>query len=625
MTFCNHGRLDRWLPMSGNRSGYSMALLQPLPPKLPSVVGSLRGERTVGRRFQAVVLLLLFVLILGAFGLRLFQLQVVNGERNRQRADSNRIRLVPKRPARGTITDRNGKILAGSRLSHTVSLWPIALPEEEWPAVIERLATVLRMPAADIQRRVEQAGYFSIESITIAQGLSQAQATALSEYLNDMPGVRLEAEAVRNYPNGDLAAHVLGYTGELTDTQLAERRTQGYRMGDVVGQAGVESAFESALRGQWGGQQVEVNSAGRIIQILGDKPSVSGQDVQLTLDSDLQRAAEAALGNRRGAIVAMDPNNGAILAMASWPTYDPNIFTGPISHAQWAQLQSANHPFLNRSLRAFPPASTFKIVTTAAALESGDYSPDTVLPTYPYLQVGGVRFGEWNRAGFGPLGFTGAMAWSSDTFFYQTARRMGGPPLIEMTRRFGFGRKTGIELADEESAGIVPDDAWKQDVLGTSWVIGDAINMSIGQGYLTATPLQVAVMFAAPANGGYLVQPHLLKDNEDARIWRESLNLSDVTLDILHRGLRQVITSGTAKALNVSHIPPFAGKTGTAEADPGLSHAWFGAYAPLDNPEVVVVAFAEHSGGGGGKVTAPMVLQVLEAYFGYEQEAPAQP
>jgi penicillin-binding protein 2 len=604
-----------------------MALIQQLPSKLPSRVGSLQGGRTVGRRFQAVFLLLLFVSILGAFGLRLFQLQVVNGERNRQLADSNRIRLVPKRPARGTITDRNGKILAGSRLSHTVSIWPIALPEEEWPAVIDRLATVLKMPAEDIQRRVEQAGYSSLESITVAQGISTAQATALAEYISELPGVRLEAEAVRNYPNGDLAAHVLGYTGELTDEQLEERRADGYRMGDVVGQSGAESAFESTLRGTWGGQQVEVDSAGRIIQILGEKPSISGRDVQLTLDSELQRAAEAALGTRRGAIVAMDPNNGAILAMASWPTYDPNIFTGPISQAQWAQLQGANHPFLNRALRSFPPASTFKIVTTAAAIESGEFSPDTVLPTYPYLQVGGVRFGEWNHAGFGPLGFTGAMAMSSDTFFYQTARRMGGPPLIEMTRRFGFGRETGIELGSEESPGLVPDDAWKQEALGTSWVIGDAINMSIGQGYLTATPLQVAMMFAVPANGGYLVQPHILKDNEEARSWRESLNLSDVTIDILQRGLRQVITSGTAKALNVSHIPPFAGKTGTAEADPGLSHAWFGAYAPMENPEVVVVAFAEHSGGGGGKVAAPMVLQVLEAYFGAqkEQEAAAQP
>ncbi len=595
-----------------------MALLQ----KLPQVPDTLRG-RTVGRSFQAVVLLgLVSVLLLGAFGLRLFQLQVVEGDRNRQLADSNRIRLVPKRPARGTIYDRNGKILAGSRLSHTISIWPIALPRDQWPTVINRLSKVLGVPPEEIQQRLAQAGYESIESITIARGISPAQATALAEYTNELPGVRLEAEAVRNYPNGDLAAHVLGYTGELTDQQLAARRDKGYRLGDVVGQMGAESAFESTLHGAWGGQQVEVDSAGRIISILGEKPAVAGQDIQLTIDLDLQRAAEAALGDRQGAIVAMDPRNGAILAMASWPTYDPNIFTTRITEAQWAQLQGANHPFLNRSLQAFPPASTFKIVTTAAAIESGQYAPGTVLPTYPYLQVGGVQFGEWNRAGFGPLGFTGAMAWSADTFFYQVAMRIGGPTLIEMTRRFGFGRKTGLELGAEESAGLVPDDTWKRETLDTPWVIGDGINMSIGQGFLQATPLQVAGMFAIAANDGYKVTPHILKDNEEHRNWKESLELSDATIDVLQRGLRQVITGGTAQALNVSHIPPIAGKTGTAEAPPGLSHAWFGAYAPLDNPEIVVVTFAEHDGGGGGAVAAPMALKVLEAYFGEETEEP---
>jgi penicillin-binding protein 2 len=570
-------------------------------------------------------MLVVTAILLAAFGTRLFQLQIVHGERNRQLADSNRIRLVPKRPARGTILDRNGKILAGSRLSHTVSIWPIALPESEWPVVIDRLATVLKIPPEEIQTRLEQAGYESIEAVTIARGISTAQATALAEYSNELPGVRLEAEAVRNYPNGDLAAHVIGYTGELTDEQLAAKRDQGYRLGDVVGQLGAEAAFEPILHGSWGGQQVEVDSAGRIISILGEKPAIAGEDVQLTLDLELQRAAEAALGTRPGAIVAMDPRNGAILAMASWPTYDPNIFTSRMTEEQWRQLQGADHPFLNRALQGFPPASTFKIVTTAAALESGQYSADTVLPTFPYLQVGGVQFWDWNKAGFGPLGFTGAMAWSSDTFFYQVGRRIGGPTLIEMTRRFGFGSKTGFEFVSEESPGLVADDAWKQENVGVEWLVGDSINMSIGQGFLQATPLQVAGMFAISANDGYRITPHIRKDNEAAQNWRESIGLSDTTIDVLHRGLRRVITGGTATSMNVPHLPPLAGKTGTAEADPGLSHAWFGGYAPMDDPEIVVVAFAEHSGGGGGKVAAPMVLQVLDAYFnGNQSDNPDQ-
>lgn len=588
-----------------------MALLQ----NLPQISDPLKG-RTVGKRYQAVVLMVLATTVLiGAFATRLAHLQLIDGDRNRQLAENNRIRLVPKRPARGALLDRNGKILAGSRLSHSVSIWPIALPKSEWPKVLKRLAIILNVPEEELRNRLEQVGYESIESITIARGISPAQATALAEYGDELKGVYLEAEAVRNYPNGDLAAHVLGYTGELTDEQLEARQSDGYRLGDVVGQMGAEAAFESQLRGTWGGQQVEVDSAGRVIRILGSKPAKSGNDVQLTLDLELQRAAEAALGNRIGAVVAIDPNNGSILALASRPAFDPNIFSTRITEEQWAQLQGETHPFLNRALQGFPPASTFKIVTTAAALESGAYSPDVVLPTYPYIAVGGIQFWDWNRAGFGPLGFTGAMAMSSDTFFYQVAMRMKERPLIEMTRRFGFGSLTGIEIVDEESPGLVPDDAWKRENIGYEWMLGDSINMSIGQGYLQATPLQVAVMFAVAANGGYRVKPHLLKDNEDLKNWRESLGLKPSTVDVLQRGLRQVITRGTAKALNDPNLPPLAGKTGTAEAPPYESHTWFGAYAPADKPEIVVVTFGEHSGGGGGSVAAPMAKQVLAAYF----------
>ena len=574
------------------------------------------SDRTVGKHFQAVVAMILVSGVLfGAVGTRLAQLQLVEGPRNRQRAETNRIRLVPKRPARGALLDRNGKILASSRLSHAVSIWPIALPRSEWPLVVDRLSSILNVAPDSIRQRLEQAGYESIEAITIARGISPAQATAIAEFGDELPGVRLEAEAVRNYPNGDLAAHALGYTGEITQAELDDPTYETYRMGDIIGQMGAEAAFESQLQGEWGGQQVEVDSSGRVISVLGNKPAISGNDVQLTIDLELQKLAEQALGNTRGAIVALDPQSGGVLAMASRPTFDPNIFTTNITDAQWAQLQGAEHPFLNRSLQGFAPASTFKIVTTAAGIESGEYSPSAVLPTFPFLRIGGIQFWDWNNAGFGPLGWRGAMAMSSDTFFYQVGRKVGGETLIDWTRRFGFGTKTGIELASEESPGLVPDDAWKQENMGYGWYVGDTINMSIGQGFLQTSPLQVAVMFAVPANGGYLVTPHLLKDSRTEDDWRESVGLQPVTIEVLQDGLRQVISSGTARSLNLPNIPPIAGKTGTAEAPPFENHAWFGAYAPAENPEVLIVAFAEHSGGGGGSVAAPMVKQMLEAYY----------
>lgn len=588
-----------------------------LPSRTQIAVGFDRdSERTVGRHFQSVIVMLLVsVVLFGAVGSRLAQLQLIEGTRNRQRAETNRIRLVPKRPARGALLDRNGKVLAGNRLSHSISVWPIALPRSEWPGVIERLAQILDVAPEEIQKRLEQAGYESIESITIARGISPGQATAVAEFGTELPGIRLEAEAVRNYPNGDLGAHVLGYTGEITDDELDQEVYEGYRLGDVIGQMGAEAAFESDLRGQWGGQQVEVDSSGRVISVLGEKPSVSGNDVQLTIDLELQKLAEQAIGDRKGAIVALEPKTGEVLAMVSRPTFDANIFTKNISDEQWTQLQGADFPFLNRALQGFAPASTFKIVTSTAGIESGSFAPDAILPTFPYINAGGILFWDWNNAGFGPLGFRGAIAMSSDTFFYQVGRRVGGETMIQWTRRYGFGSKTGIEIANEESSGLVPDDAWKTEQLGYGWFLGDTINMSIGQGFLQTTPLQVAVMFAVPASGGYKVTPHLRKDAPRPEGWREPMGLQPSTIKVLQDGLRQVVSAGTAGSLNLPNLPPIAGKTGTAEAPPRPNHAWFGAYAPADDPEILVVAFAEHSGGGGGSITAPMVKQILEEYY----------
>jgi penicillin-binding protein 2 len=519
---------------------------------------------------------------------------------------------------RGNIFDRNGKILATSGLSHSVFIWPLSHTKPGWQQTVKRLSEILEMPEAEIIKAVEEEGYNSTTLVRIARGLTPAQVIALEEYNSELEGVEVDIEPLRKYPNAEVAAHVLGYTGELNAEELARRRHLGYRLGDIVGQMGIEASQEQHLRGEWGGQQVEVDGTGRVIDILGEKEAKSGKDLHLTLNLDLQKAAETALGDRKGAIVALDPNNGEVLAMVSRPTFDPNIFSGRISPETWKALQSQGNPFVNRALRGFPPASTFKIVTAAAGMESGEFPPGVVLPTYAYLNVGGVRFGEWNRAGFGPAGYVKALQWSSNTFFGQIGQGVGEAILVKWSRRFGFGEPTGIEL-EAESAGLIADDSWKRERLNWSWTAGDTVNMSIGQGFTQATPLQVAVMFAVPANGGDRVRPHLIKQGGDASQWRESLNLDPTTVKTLRQGLRQVVASGTGTALKVPYLPPVAGKSGTAEAPPGLTHAWFGAFAPYDNPEIVVVAFAEHSGGGGGSVAAPMVRQVLEVHFAKEK------
>ncbi len=589
-----------------------MTLIQ----SLPTTIAHQKHARSVGRKNQALMLMFgVTAIVLGGLGGRLVYIQLVQGAQNRELAESNRIRLLPKQPERGKILDRKGKILAGSRLSHSVFLWPLAQKKTEWSQTLERVSQILNIPVADIQKRLEREGYNSPYRVRIARSISPQKVTALAENIDELDGVQVDAEAVRNYPNGDLAAHVLGYTGELTDDDFKKQQQNHYRLGDVIGQMGVESAREQDLRGEWGGQQVEVDGAGNVVKILGEKQTHAGKDVTLTIDLDLQKAAETALGNRKGSIVAIDPNNGAILAMVSRPAFDPNLFSTRISEKQWQRLQGEDHPFVNRALQGYPPASTFKIVTTTAGLESGKFSPDTVLATSASIRVGGIDFGDWNHAGFGPQGFVGALTWSSDTFFYQIGMGVGDQTLIQWTRRFGFGQKTGIELGNEEAAGLVPDNGWKQKEVHESWFLGDTVNMSIGQGFLQCTPLQVAGMFAIAANGGYRVKPHLLKDNEAAQTWREPLNLKPETVRILHEGLRGVVNGGTATAAFSGTDLAIAGKSGTAEDFGRESHTWFGAFSPVDKPQIVVVAFGENSGGGGGSFAAPMVRQVLEAYF----------
>jgi penicillin-binding protein 2 len=573
--------------------------------------------RTVGKHFQALpIVLIISVLMFGGIAWRLSYLQLQQGAINRLKADENRTRIVPKPPVRGNIYDRQGKVLATTKLSHSAYLWPKVPREKQWPQIARLLAQVLEIPVAEIQDRVAKAGYNYPSLIPIARGLTPAQVTAIEEYHDRLKWVEVDIGKVRYYPQGELASQILGYTGELNQEELAPRKQQGYRLGDVIGKMGVEESYEKLLRGEWGGLKLEVNGAGRVLRFLGEDPAKTGKDLTLTLDLDLQKAAEAALGQRKGAIVALNPENGAVLAMASYPRFDPNIFSGRVTDDTWKQLQAKGNPFLNMALRGFPPASTFKVVTDTAGMESGKFPPNTVLGTYPAINIGGTYFREWNHAGFGPAGYVKALAWSSNTFHGQIGRGVGGETLIKWARNYGFGSKTGIELQDE-TAGLIADDAWKRRNFDDwGWTVGDTVNMSIGQGFTLATPLQIAVMFSAIANNGYRVQPHLLAtDNQSKQEQRVNLHLKPTTVSTLRQGLRAVVDGGTGGRLNVPELPPVAGKSGTAEAPPGKPHTWFGGFAPFDKPEIVVVAFAEHSDGGGGSICAPIVRQVMEAYF----------
>jgi penicillin-binding protein 2 len=568
------------------------------------------GHRHSGMQQQPAVLLTLVVLLASAMVLRLGWLQLVQGQENRARADENRIRLVPRHPMRGRILDRNGQVLVSSRLTYNLYVQPRQVPADQWPALRDRLATVIGMAPAELDERrrngANQEGY----RIELAYNLKPEQVLRFREQAGNLRGAEVDVDYLRAYPYGSLGAHVLGYTSPITAEEFDKLEAKGYRMQDRIGRSGIENAFERHLRGEWGGQQLEVNAAGQVQRVLGDKQAKPGKDLRLTIDLELQKTAEKALaGVRKGAIVAMDPQTGAIRAMASRPNFDPNIFaTGPTA-AQWTALGGPEAPMLNRSFQGFPPASTFKLVTTIAGIESGRMTETSKLPTMNSFCYLGQCYGD--HGSFGAIGFPMALAVSSNSFYYQVGLKVGPKELFKAARRMGYGQLTGIELNDEDGAGLLGDEAWKQKVYGEPWTSVDTISSAIGQGPVLVTPLQMARLYAAVSNGGWLVTPHVVERPTERR-W---IGLKAGTLRALRQGLRMVVTEGTATILNDPTLPPVAGKTGTGEDPPRPDHAWFGGYAPAGKPTLVIVAFGENSGGYGGTVAAPMVKALMTTWF----------
>jgi penicillin-binding protein 2 len=579
------------------------------------------ASRHCGIGRQPAWLLAVVLLFSGAMVARLAWLQLVHGAENRARADENRIRLMPRNPIRGRLLDRHGQVLASSRLTYNLYIQPREVDEVQWPSLRDRLAAVLAVGAGELDAKRRSGANAEGFRIELARGLSPEQVLRFKEQAPGLTGAEVDVDILRSYPHGRLAAHVLGYTSGITEEEYDQLQPKGYRIRDRVGRSGVEKQFEGHLRGEWGGQQVEVNAAGEVQRILGEKPARAGKDLRLTLDLDLQQAAERALdGVRKGAIVALDPQTGAIRALASRPTFDPNVFSPAPSTSQWASLNTPDAPLLNRAFQGFPPASTFKIVTTIAGLESGLYAADSKVMTMNSFCYAGLCYGD--HGAHGAIGFPLALAVSSNTFYYQVGLKVGPDELFKAARRMGYGQVTGIELKGEETPGLLGDQAWKREALGEEWTPVDTITSAIGQGALQVTPIQMARLYAAVANGGWLVTPHLV-ERPTERTW---IGLKPATLKVLRDGLRQVVTKGTATLLNDPNLPAVAGKTGTGEDPPRPDHAWFGGYAPAGKPTLVIIAFGENSGGYGGTVAAPMVKALMNTWFrGALAAAPARP
>lgn len=412
-------------------------------------------------------------------------------------------------------------------------------------------------------------------------------------------------------------AHTLGYVREISPEDLARTGDDGYRPGDLIGKAGVEKVAEPALRGTDGGDQIEVDARGRRVRTLGTVPPQPGRSVWLTLDLDLQRAAEEALGDRAGAVVALDPATGEVLALVSHPAYDLNLFSTTLSPGQWRQLREPDHPLQNRAIGSrYEPGSVFKIITAAAALEAGVTGVNDRFYCDGTYSLGSWRLRCWRREGHGAEDFMHGFAQSCNVMFAILGRRVGPEKLAEMARRFGLGEHVGLDLPDE-AAGLIPSPAWKERVRKQPWYPGDTAQMAIGQSECLVTPLQVAREVAAVANGGYLVTPHLLArvagdENYQPSASKRSLGLRPETIAALRAGMEAVVAEGGSAHGMATDRYGIAGKTGTAQNPNGLPHAWFAGYAPSDRPRIAIAVLVEH-GGGGSATAAPIARHVFDA------------
>ncbi len=576
---------------------------------------------------------LVFASILGvalvAVGVRLLFIQVISGDRYRLAAEGNRIRTVVSPAPRGVVRDRNGLPLVENQPSFALYVTPSQLPQDdaERQQILDSVAATL--PSTTVPSLLAAATSSSYLPQLVADDLPHAAAVTLLAQAGNLPGVDIVAEATRRYVDGSALAPVVGYVRKISAEQLAERRGQGYRFTDRIGTAGLEKQYEDVLRGQNGEELVEVDAHGKSSATVGRRVAVPGRSVQLNLDAGLQRVLYEELGKaahgKPAAAVALDPRDGGVLALVSLPSYDANIFTGstPASELR-AVFEDPGLPLFNRAISAqYPSGSTIKPMVVTAGLETGVITPQTKVNSTGGIAIGKWFFPDWKAGGHGATDAVKAIAESVNTFFYMVGGGWGdvqglGPERLALwLERFGWGRALGIDLPGEAN-GLVPTPGWKAQRGDEPWYIGDTYHMAIGQGDILVTPLQVAAATAAVANGGTLYKPQIVSAVADGsgalqrrtpQVLGERL-ASPASLDVARRGMRAAVTDGSARRLAALPIE-VAGKTGTAQVAEGLPHAWFAAFAPYDQPRIVLVVMVEN-GGEGSSVATPVAEAALQ-------------
>ena len=577
--------------------------------------------------------------------IRLFYLQVINGEELRRLSENNCIRLQSTDPSRGMIFDRNGIRLVDNRPAFDLNIvLKDAKPVEQ---TVKKLSKYINVPESELMSKIENdKTVSSYKPILLKKDIGRDALAAIEVRKFDLPGVIVDVKPRRYYIERQTAAHLIGYLSEINADELNSGEYPGYTVGDYIGKFGIEKIFESFLQGKRGGRQVEVNVMGQVVRNLKTVDAQPGQNLYLTIDLRVQKKAEALLKGVAGAVVAMDPQTGQILALASSPSFDQNIFVDGMSHEQWdALVSNPLRPLSNKVIHGeYPPASTFKIITAIAGLEEGVIDKDTTFYCPGYYKYGNRVYRCWKPAGHDSVNVIKALAESCDVYFYQVGQNLGIDRLSMYAIASGLGSPTGIDL-DHEAAGLIPTKEWKKRRTGVSWQGGETLSVAIGQGFDLATPLQMLVLTSAVANGGKMYKPLILKSvySPEGSVILESkkqlagkLPVSKKTLEIIKEGLKEVVNNkkGTAWIAHVEGLD-ISGKTGTAQVvgrsnERGLSeeelsyrlksHAWFVAYAPSDDPKIAVSVIVEH-GSHGSSTAAPIAREVIKTYFGQDENS----
>ena len=582
----------------------------------------------------------LFVLaVFGVLILRLWFLQVVTGPIYRTKSEKNRIRVVDIPPFRGLILDRNGKVLVDNRPSYDLYVIPEEVHDQKW--LLDNLVKMVGIDPVAAEKKFAQARRYPFRPVCLKNSISRDELAVIETHRFNLPGTMIKVSSQRCYVYGKLASHLLGYLGEISEDQLKVGDCQGSKAGDLVGISGVELRWQSLLSGMRGGEQVEVDAAGRKIRVISRSPPVMGATVFLTIDKNLQARAERCLKGKKGAIVALDPNDGEVLALASSPAFDPNIFIKGIDKKSWETIISSKScPLQNRALCGqYPPASVFKIIVALAGLEEGIIDPREELLCKGSYAFGDRKYRCWKRYGHGKVDLYKALKESCDIYFYEIGKRLGVSKIALYAKKFGLGKKTGIDIGKEEE-GLIPTPEWKLNRFHIPWQPGETLSLSIGQSFLLVTPIQMASLISAVFNGGHLYKPQITKqvlmpDGKEVYGFEPRLNgnvgIKDEYLEFIKKALTGVVNEphGTGRMAMLKHVT-VAGKTGTAQviatekereaAKHGkislhfMNHAWFVAVAPADNPRIALAILIEH-GGHGGSAAAPIARELIGTYL----------